>query len=509
MKQYLLFDLDGTLTDPKVGITTCVQYALKSFGIEENDLDKLEPFIGPPLKDSFMEFYQMSEEQAEEAIAKYRERFQDTGIFENKVYQGIPQMLRTLQSKGIFLAVASSKPQVFVERILEHFELRKYFAVVVGSELDGTRVNKDEVVREALNRLSRDGKPVDRKQVYMIGDRKFDVEAAKELGIESVGVAYGYGSMEELKEAKADYIVRSVEELEKFLLRGADEKKEQQVSPKVAMRKRMWMMLYSFLIFMIVRNLAVSVFSMIFQYLGSTIPSPACDFFVIKAEDGTLVSFTRNASTLLAGLGFVGAAIAVWPNAKLLLTKTKEDMKLSHLKAEPVKSYVFLGLAVVGVAWGLSLLFELTGFISNSEAYLQIAEAQHADSLLIMLLCYGIMTPVAEELLFRGIIYGYMRRFMTIPKAILFSSALFGFYHMNPVQGVYGFLMGCLMAYAFEYFGSFKAAVAVHVGANVLASLLTYTPIASTAFLSWPVCVILLAAGGFGVYGLMKQKKIF
>ena len=110
MKEYLLFDLDGTLTDPKVGITTCVQYALKEFGIEEPDLDKLEPFIGPPLKDSFIKYYNFSDEDAEKAIAKYRERFSEIGLFENEVYAGIPQMLRQLQSKGMFLAVASSKP---------------------------------------------------------------------------------------------------------------------------------------------------------------------------------------------------------------------------------------------------------------------------------------------------------------------------------------------------------------------------------------------------------------
>ena len=218
MKQYLLFDLDGTLTDPKVGICTCVQYALASFGIEEPDLDKLEPFIGPPLKNSFMNYYHLTEEQAEEAVEKYRERFKDTGIFENKLYDGIEQMLIALNSKGIHLAVASSKPQVFVERILEHFHIARYFRVVVGSELDGTRVNKEEVIEEALRQLFGD-KPVDKSQVYMIGDRRYDAEGAKKVGVESVCVTYGYGSMEELKAAKADYIVRSVEELKNFLLR--------------------------------------------------------------------------------------------------------------------------------------------------------------------------------------------------------------------------------------------------------------------------------------------------
>ena len=172
MKQYLLFDLDGTLTDPKVGITTCVQYALASFGIEEPDLDKLEPFIGPPLKDSFMEFYQMDDAQAQAAVDKYRERFRDTGIFENRIYQGVPEMLKTLSAKGMHLAVDSSKPTVFVERILEHFHIARYFEVVVGSELDGTRVEKDQVVEEALRQLF-GGRTVEKDKVYMIGeDRK-------------------------------------------------------------------------------------------------------------------------------------------------------------------------------------------------------------------------------------------------------------------------------------------------------------------------------------------------
>ena len=207
MKKYLLFDLDGTLTDPKEGICTCVQYALASFGIQEPDLDKLEPFIGPPLKESFMHFYDMNEEQAQAAVEKYRERFRDTGIFENRLYDGIPQMLRTLNSKGMFLAVASSKPTVFVERILEHFGIRSYFKVVVGSELDGTRTEKNEVVEEALRQLFGDA-PVEKNKVYMIGDRRFDIEGAKAQGVDSVGVTYGYGGMEELREARADYIDR-------------------------------------------------------------------------------------------------------------------------------------------------------------------------------------------------------------------------------------------------------------------------------------------------------------
>ena len=218
MKKYFLFDLDGTLTDPKEGITTCVQYALHSLGIEEPDLDRLESFIGPPLKDSFMEFYGMDEEQAQAAVKKYRERFNDKGLYENEIYPGIAPMLQMLSEKGFRLAVASSKPTVFVEKILEHFGIRQYFKVVVGSELDGSRTSKDQVVMEALRQLF-GAKPILYHEVYMIGDRRFDVEGARAMKVESVGVTYGYGGMEELREAHADYIVESVEELREFLNR--------------------------------------------------------------------------------------------------------------------------------------------------------------------------------------------------------------------------------------------------------------------------------------------------
>ncbi len=216
MYQYILFDLDGTLTDPKIGITSCVQYALHKLGIEEPDLDELEPFIGPPLTDSFREFYGFDDETVQQAVIYYRERFSTVGLFENDIYPGIAQMLERLKQAGRRLAVASSKPTVFVKQILEHFEILSYFDVVVGSELDGTRVKKEEVVEEALRQLLCDGNGHD---IVMVGDRKFDVEGAKAYGIDSIGVAYGYAACGELEEAGADVIVDTVEELEKALWR--------------------------------------------------------------------------------------------------------------------------------------------------------------------------------------------------------------------------------------------------------------------------------------------------
>ncbi len=243
MYDYILFDLDGTLTDSKPGITTCVQYALHKMGIEEPDLDKLEPFIGPPLMDSFHDFYGFSEEQGKQATAYYRERYSVTGLFENEVYPGIDRLLADLKTSGKKLAVASSKPQVYVERILDHFGLLTYFDVVVGSDLNGTRTKKEEVVEEALRQLLPDQmfrEIMDKKRecseaesaekgemisnalkydaIAMVGDRRFDMEGAKAYHIAGIGVAYGYAAPRELSKAGADEIAETVEELGKILL---------------------------------------------------------------------------------------------------------------------------------------------------------------------------------------------------------------------------------------------------------------------------------------------------
>ena len=215
--QYLLFDLDGTITDPKVGITTCVQYALEHFGIHEPDNDKLEPFIGPPLQDSFEQFYHMDAETAKQAVAKYRERFETVGLYENEIYDGMADLLKTLKEGGCRLAVASSKPTVFVKKILEHFDVAQYFDVVVGSELNGSRSKKEEVVQEALRQLD----PKEQSssaQMVMIGDRYFDVQGAKAHHLDSIGVAYGYAAEGELQQVGATFVVDTVEELGRLLL---------------------------------------------------------------------------------------------------------------------------------------------------------------------------------------------------------------------------------------------------------------------------------------------------
>lgn len=223
MKRYIFFDLDGTLTDPMLGITSSVQYALSKFGISVRYLKELIPFIGPPLKESFQRFYGFSDEQADEAVAYYREYFSPKGIYENEIYAGIPELLEDLTDAGFELAVATSKPGVYAERILKHFGIDEYFSLVVGSELDGTRVQKAEVIQHVLDVYGIAG-----KDAVMVGDREHDIKGAAACGVTSIGVLYGYGSRTELMEAGADHIVTTVKELREWLYSQDQEEKEEE-----------------------------------------------------------------------------------------------------------------------------------------------------------------------------------------------------------------------------------------------------------------------------------------
>lgn len=209
MYKYLLFDLDGTLTDPSIGITNSVAYALSKFGINVEDKRTLYKFIGPPLVDAFSEYYGFSKEDSEKATAFYRETFSVKGLFENRVYDGVVEMLEALKNAGKRLIIATSKPEPFTMKILKHFDLLKYFDFVAAATFDASRNSKDKVIAYALQSLD----IKDRSEVVMIGDRHHDIDGAKENGIDSIGVLWGFGSREELETADATYIAESIDDL--------------------------------------------------------------------------------------------------------------------------------------------------------------------------------------------------------------------------------------------------------------------------------------------------------
>lgn len=213
--EVLLWDLDGTLTDPKEGITRSVHYALSRLDVplaEDADLDWI---IGPPLKESFKILLQTSDEDlANRALMLYRERYREIGLYENIVYPGIPELLFQLKERGCRNLLATSKPRIFAEKILKHFLLEPYFSVIMGSELNGQFVEKDDLIAEVLKNV-----PVNtRIKTVMIGDRRYDVHGAKANNIDVISVGYGYGTSEELSAAAPNYIAPSVRDLKELLL---------------------------------------------------------------------------------------------------------------------------------------------------------------------------------------------------------------------------------------------------------------------------------------------------
>lgn len=248
MYKYLLFDLDGTLTDSQEGITKSVSYALINLGVKDLPDDIKLRFIGPPLKDSFQKYCGFDEETTKKAIALYRERYSTVGKFENRPYVGIPDLLRDLKEAGRVLVIASSKPTGFVEDILEKFEIKDYFDIISGADLSGNKSEKEDVIKYALDVLGVEYHLDEEKQkrfayetvidpkdeeshkvfvsdkkslkdVVMIGDRNYDIYGASFFKMDSIGVNYGFAfDKNELREAGATYVVETVEELRDLLL---------------------------------------------------------------------------------------------------------------------------------------------------------------------------------------------------------------------------------------------------------------------------------------------------
>lgn len=459
MYEYILFDLDGTLTDSKEGICKCVQYALKKQGIDEPNLDVLEPFIGPPLSESFKEFYHMNEEQIEKAVVDYRERFSATGLYENALYDGIDDVLSDLNNKGKHLAVASSKPQEFVKRILKHFKINKYFDVVVGSELDGRRSNKAEAIEEALKQLYSLEEGADVKEylsnnkdiklsTVMVGDRKFDIKGAKDFGIASVGVKYGFAPKGELETAGAGFIAKSVSELHDYLLNG-NKKKKERIENKSSFFKSL--------------NVILPLVWYYFMMIIVSFVSSVIIRVINDSGDVEKILWISNNSTLMSGIILATALVLI--SLVLLVLFRKTDKLVVKMKTTYI--FYFAGGALLGL--GLNVLLPLFAKVSKIEA-LKYEGSDMVNNLPVLMgfLVFVILSPVMEELLFRWLIYGRMKAMLNASMAVILSAVFFGFYHGNLLQGIYAVIMGIVMAIIYEKSGSILSSMLFHIGANGL-----------------------------------------
>ncbi len=514
MYKYLLFDLDGTLTDPKEGICKSVQYALKKLNIDEPDIDKLEPFIGPPLKDSFMKFYGLDEEKAQLAIDYYRERFSAVGLYENEIYPGIPELLGKLKNSGVKLAIASSKPTVFVKKILEHFEIDGFFDVVVGSELDGTRTKKEEAVEEALLSLYYGDRHKDKNlngcdskkaETAMIGDRCFDIEGAKCHTITGIGVGYGYAAKGELKKAGSDYIAGSVKKLEEYLL--GNDKNEEKVNKAQDVKND--------------KETGKKAADSIFVKNGQI---PEGSFF------RAIYVLTPFALYYLVNMAVISVCLVI-ANQRGLALEVKNlhkgyysilaslicggAMPLFYHKSDRIslKTGLFIIPTIVSgaaLALGLNLI---TGYILDlfptGREMMENATARSEISFVAGVIYYVIISPLSEEMIFRYMIHGRIKKILGGGIAVVFTALFFGLYHGNLVQGIYAFIMGLLMSIIYEKTESLVAPVLFHVSANAMIYLGPKLPDAYRSLLEGPAAAVLsMILGIFGIIYILSLKNI-
>lgn len=481
MYSYILFDLDGTISDPKTGICGSVQYALKSFGIEEPDMDKLTPFIGPPLRDSFMTYYGFTPEQAEVAVAKYRERFNATGKYENVLYPGMAELLRDLSAAGAHLAIASSKPTVFVEDILRYFGIRQYFEIVVGSELDGSREKKEDIVAEVLRQFAQRG-AADPSDVVMIGDRKYDIEGAAAAGAHNIGVRYGYAALGELEEAGAEVIVKDVEGLRRVLLGSyqgqplqrnygpvysgsGGQERNQGVYNNYAARyrqpkpetkgKRIGKAVGSSLLAVLVYYIVAIVVATIITLLGMMI-------FAGNVYLESEYYFWLNLGNGVSMIAGFAVCFGIW----------HKEIRVRPVKQLQALSLIPMIILAAALATGMNGLLSIIELYKYSPKFQEVSQIQMDIPVWMGILVYGILAPLGEETVFRGVVYGQLKKISNVPVAIVLSGLAFGLFHGNLVQAVYATVLGIVLALVYEIYGSILAAMLFHGVANLFVYVL-------------------------------------
>lgn len=547
MYRYVLFDLDGTLSDPKVGICTSVQYAVTKMGMEAPDIDELESFIGPPLRDSFMEYFKMSPEEAEQAITYYRERFSTVGKFENELYPGIYELLRDLRKKGRVVAIASSKPTVFVEDILKHFEIRDFFDVVVGSELDGSRDKKEDVLNETLNQMFKDTE-IEYDDVVMIGDRKYDIEAALKLGVRNIGVAYGYGSREELDNAGADKIVNtvaglraallpmvgetdnkyrtrtetssvSIDESGKVVRKTPEEIKDmQKAAGKKAMNNMLALVLPMFVYVIgiwLMKNALYVVISILLVQLGY--------------ENDAMYSMPSLYYGVTTASALFPCFIIRKPFIKLWRKEKETELPKPVFKYEPAAWTALIALMGASIAgWGNNIEIEMQKIAASnpqaaanavntassvssavSDVPVLVAPSVTDVPLLLGILLFGILKPVTEHFVFTGVSYKKARTFMQPGLSILLVTLLYAYMGKNSVLGFGSVCAYAVTLYAFPKYPKVWYTFVTGAVSGVLIYLVKYCDAVKNLFIDnrIPQAILLISVIGMSAIEFVRRSR--
>ena len=467
----VLFDLDGTISDSAEGITRSVQYALeKEFGIIRQPEELLE-FVGPPLKEQFMLYTGCDEEMGEKAVWRYRERYKPVGIFENRLYPGIPELLKQLCDENFTIALSSSKPEAFCRQILEAFHIDQYFTVICGSDMDGKHTDKAEVIEQTIHRLGADHI---RDEIVLVGDRRYDIIGARQCGISSIGVSFGYGSREELEQEWPDCIVDTVTELRNVLIgqARAGRRAESPYSPegRAAMRKadgspvfKLWRLCYPILLHFGISNL-VMILAMYTAVLLSA------GMGILGADP---LEKAMEQSVLLTGI----ADAVVIPAAWLFFNSDRKKRAASKFDERILQKNIFgvpeiIGIIVISIGCSMVINLLIAMLPIHDKVYEETAEVFFRNTgLITQLVVIGILAPISEEFIFRGLIFRRGRDYFGFVLGALFSALSFGIYHGNLTQGIFAFIMGMLFCVLYEHYGTLWAPIAAHMANNLFATL--------------------------------------
>lgn len=497
----VLFDLDGTLTDSAEGITRCVKYALDEMGYDAPEAEELTTFVGPPLHEQFMNYAGFDSEQADRAVELYRVRFKEKGMLqENRLYPRVVKLLELLKQNGFTMGVASSKPEVYVREILEFFGISDYFKVIVGSELDGSRVEKIDVLKEAVRRLHME-KFLDK--IVMVGDREFDIQGANELGISCIAAAYGYGSREELEKESPVYIAENVSDIaECLVVQRMNQKKE-------GPGRQLWRVLYPIAICYGAQILIFSIWSL----------STAIYDFVVNGN--TDVNAIQQKVVEQQPIIMAIASVVLLP---LLYWLFKKDEL--RRKNEGIRKRMMIGgkygagsMAITAVFFVLclTLLDQLavkTGLYQWFPDYLnQIQSLSGEKNIVFSIVSIGIISPIVEELTFRGLVYRRLRDYIPKAGAVVLSAALFAVYHENLIQMLFGFLSGVLLVFLYERYKRMWAPVVAHMALNCFSLICNFsginvTPDSTQIFLIFAgVELVIVAALASVIFKPEREKK--
>ncbi len=515
----VLFDIDGTIFDTGEGITKSVQYALKKgFGIEVEDLSELRRFVGPPLTESFMDYAHLSYDEAQRAIEVYRERYAAAGIYETSIYPGFEDLLIHLKQEGFRIAVSSSKPEAFCRQLLESSHLLRYFDVVVGSNLDGTRVDKAEVIEEVFNRF---GSAVRREESVLVGDRKYDMIGAKKAGISSIGVTYGFGSREELEREWPDCIVDTIEELRNVLIgqyRDGMKNRDPQAVYKAMNNDRLAHV-----------NAAGNGQVRLYDYDGPAfhrIFRMASPFLIAVLVSGILGSVAyimaeRMAYTSGADLETVYMQMSMAATGVMdlilfgimVLMARRDEAKRRFYHAEErilipnrfgVRETVVLLCAVETVSYLSSLISSL--LIPMSDTYEALMESMNAVPAWISFILVAFIAPLSEEMIFRGVIYRRARDYCNVYMAAALSGILFGIFHGNLSQGVPAAVLGFVFCLFYEHYGTIKANILCHILINIFGSISILTDNEIVLTILGLIMLTIAGAGFYCIYYIFKKE---